>query len=120
DFVIGRNFCHYGKNTGVSCGVFTGFVIQSGSSSDSFGCNGYSTFGYCDKTFAEVKNTGELKVIKGDSGGPWYYRNASNEIVALGIASQMTPYTDGSAYTTTFSPIYKGGLLGSLAVYTTN
>ena len=120
DFVTGRNFCHYGKNTGVSCGVFTGFVIQSGSSSDSFGCNGYSTFGYCDKTFAEVKNTGELKVIKGDSGGPWYYRNASNEIVALGIASQMTPYTDGSAYTTTFSPIYKGGLLGSLAVYTTN
>lgn len=119
DFVPGTTFCHYGKNTDTNCGVFKRFVTPTGNSTN-FGCNGYATLGYCDNSFAQVENNGQLKVVKGDSGGPWYYINPYNEIVALGITSASTYYADGRTYTATFSPIYKGALLGSLAVYTTN
>ena len=74
--MMGDYVCHYGRNSGNSCGTVNDIDHSlSQSSNPNSSCGRIS----CNNTFVQVRGD-SLVSCSGDSGGPWYYRD-----VAYGI-----------------------------------
>lgn len=62
---VGSSFCHYGKNSGYSCGTIHTVYSSPGS------ICGPSYTAPCNATFVRVGGS-NVRCVGGDSGGPWF------------------------------------------------
>ena len=66
--MMGSYICHYGRNSGNSCGTVNDIYYRP---PDSDSCEGE-----CNNTFVAVAGP-HLRACNGDSGGPWYHGSAA-------------------------------------------
>lgn len=66
--MMGSYICHYGQNSGNSCGTVNDIYYRP---PDSDSCEGE-----CNNTFVAVTGP-RLRTCEGDSGGPWYHGSAA-------------------------------------------
>ena len=113
DYFFNDWVCHYGKTNGYTCGELKG-IVQSPSVN---GCNGWSIYGYCDKSYMLIsgETSGDLlRAGSGDSGGPWIKTLSTGENMAYGIHSSSSRSTIPPLYTNAYvSPIYLAYELGN-------
>ncbi|MBI7467571.1 hypothetical protein JEV30_23630 [Pseudomonas aeruginosa] len=63
---VGATFCHYGKNSGYSCGTVATVYANPGSI-----CGAPNYNSPCNASFVRVGGT-NVRCVGGDSGGPWF------------------------------------------------
>lgn len=106
DYFFNDWVCHYGQTTQYTCGELKG-IVKSPSVN---GCNGWSIYGYCDKSYMLISgqtSDDSLRAGGGDSGGPWIKTLSTGENIAYGIHSSSSRGLISPTYTNAYvSPIY--------------
>ncbi|HFS0487151.1 TPA: S1 family peptidase [Pseudomonas aeruginosa] len=93
---VGASFCHYGKNSGYSCGTIHTVYANPGSI-----CGAPNYNSPCNASFVRVGGT-NLRCVEGDSGGPWFTAGT----LAAGIHFAGVPSGVGACWYTSTDYAY--------------